>query len=292
YNRRISKGIGDWQARWYFIQRGLLLVIIQMTWVNSSWGGFQTFRPFHLGIIASIGISMILLTLIIRWKWYARLGVGLFIMLLHAVLLDIDYDSTVIWQRVVMQTFVDAGDFNKYPVLPWFAMAVLGSVMANGWLKLWETDTKRILSGLAIAGCAFGLAIFIRMQRGFGNIDLFSDFFSYSFLVDQKYPPSLFMNLWFFGLVVLGVTFFIAIGKIVPKLLVIFTIPGKVPMFFYGVHLAILGVFTRLFPQYYREGGVNTALIGLVLMLLVMLPLCRWFYGIKRRSNNYLIQMI
>lgn len=292
YNQRRSKGASDWSARWHFIQRGLFLVLVQMTWVNSSWGGFERFLPWHLGIIASIGISMILLTLIINTPWYVRLVAGITALILHPFLLEITYNPEVVWENVLMQTFVTAGDFNKYPVLPWFALAVLGSVMANGWLKLWKTDRMRIAMGLGIALSALALATFIRMERGFGNIAPFSDFFSYSFLIDQKYPPSLFMNLWFFALVVLGVTLFISIGKVAPNLLKVFSIPGKVPMFFYGVHLAILGVFTRIFPSLYREGGVTTALIGLAIMLLIMLPLCKWFYGIKRNSKNYLIQMI
>lgn len=292
YNSRIAKGASDLNARWHFIQRGLFLVLVQMTWVNSSWGGFERFAPWHLGIIACIGISMILLTLIINTRWYVRLFVALATLVVHPFLLEITYNPEIAWQQVLMQTFVTAGDFNKYPVIPWFALAVLGSVMANGWLKLWNTDSKRIGIGLGIAITALVLATFIRMERGFGNIDPFSDFFSYSFLIDQKYPPSLFMNLWFFALVVLGVTLFIVIGKVTPNLLKVFSIPGKVPMFFYGVHLAILGIFTRIFPQFYREGGVITALIGLAIMLAIMLPLCKWFYRIKRNSSNYFIQMI
>ena len=64
--RRIAKGTPEWPARWYLIKRGLFLVLLQVTWVNSSWGGFAAFKPFHFGIISSIGISMILLTSSIR----------------------------------------------------------------------------------------------------------------------------------------------------------------------------------------------------------------------------------
>lgn len=292
YHQRIDKGASDRAARWHFIQRGIFLIVAQMTWVNSSWGGFKEFQPLHLGIIACIGISVILLTLIIKTPWYVRLLVAIVSLVAHVFLLRITYNPEVFWQQALMQTFIDAGDFNKYPVLPWFALAVLGSVMANGWLKIWKTDKQRILMGLSIAAIALLLAIIVRMGRGFGNIFPFSEFFSYSFLIDQKYPPSLFMNLWFFALVVIGVTIFIGIGKIAPWLLKVFSIPGKVPLFFYGVHLAILGVFTRFVPSVYREGGVLTSLIGLAAMLVVMLPLCWWFYSVKRRSRNYFIQMI
>ncbi len=291
YQRRLRKA-SDWAVRWYLIQRGLFLVFIQMTWVNSSWGGFKTFNPWHLGIIACIGISMIFLVLIIRWKWQYRLIVGIAALILHPFLLDIQYDTNILWQEVLMQTFVDSGDFNKYPVLPWFALATLGSVMATGWLEIWKTDKRRITMSLIIAGTAFLIATIIRLNRGFGNILPFSDFGTWSFLMDQKYPPSLFMNLWFFGSVVLGVCLFIIINKLVPKLLVVFTIPGKVPLFFYAVHLAILGIFVKRMDIFYRDGWVLESLLGVLVMLVIMLPLCKWFYGVKLRSKNYIIRMI
>ena len=292
WHRRIDKGIPDRTARWQLIQRGLFLILVQITWVNSSWGGFSEFKPWHIGIIACIGISIILLALIINFKWQVQLFIGLAILLIHPFLLKIPYDPEITWARVLMQTFIDAGDFNKYPVLPWFALAVLGSVMATGWLSTWKTDKERIAWSVGIAAVALLISIIVRMERGYGNIFAFSDFGSYSFFFDQKYPPSLFMSLWFFAFVVLGICAFIVIGKAAPRLLMVFSIPGKVPLFFYGMHIAILGVFAKRFELFYREGGVLASLIGVAVMLVIMLPLCKWFYGVKKRSKNFIIRMI
>jgi len=292
YHRRVDKGVPVGEARNHLIQRGIFLILVQMTWVNSSWGGFRAFHPWHFGIIASIGISVILLTLIIELRWQLRLLIALVILIIHPLLLQIQYDHNNILSEVLMQTFVDAGKFNKYPVLPWFALATLGSVMATGWFEKWKTDKQRILSGLTIAAASILLAILVRTGRGYGNISPFSDFGSYSFFLDQKYPPSLFMNLLFFGLVVMGVSLFIAVGKIAPRLLTLFTIPGRVPLFFYAVHLALLGIFVKRLDFFYREGEIMATFIGFLITLAVMLPLCRWSYGVKRRSNNYFIRMI
>jgi uncharacterized membrane protein len=292
YNRRIQKGHSHRDSQWHLIQRGLFLILVQITWVNSSWGGFARLNLWHLGIIACIGISMIFLTFIINTPWYFRVLIAMIILLTHPLLLQIAYNPEIVWQEALFQTFIDSGNFNKYPVLPWLALAILGSVMANGWLRIWKTDKQRILMGFLIAAASLLLAFFVRLGRGFGNILPFSDPFSISFFIDHKYPPSLFMNLWFFGLVILGVTIFIVIGKISPRILKVFSIPGKVPLFFYGVHLAILGIFTRLFPDLYRRGEVSVALLALGIMLIVMLPLCKWFFRYKRKSKNYIIQMI
>jgi uncharacterized membrane protein len=292
WQQRAKKRQSDRAARWQLIKRGLFLVVLQMTWVNSSWGGFREFQPWHLGIIACIGISMILLSLIINLKWQFQLIIGLGILLIHPFLLKITYNPDVAWERVLMQTFIDAGEFNKYPVLPWFAMAVLGSVMATGWLRAWKTDKMRIYWSSGIAITALLLSILIRMGRGYGNIFSFSGFGSYSFFFDQKYPPSLFHSLWFFGWVLLAVSALIAINKIAPKLLLIFSIPGRVPLFFYCMHIAIMGVFVKRLDFLYREGGVGASLIGVAIMMAVMLPLCIWFYGVKSRSSNFIIKMI
>lgn len=292
YLKRKNKGIADWTIRWQLIQRGLFLVILQMTWVNSSWGGFSDFQPWHLGIIACIGLSMILQSLVANLRWELQLFIALGILLIHPLLLKIPYDPNDTWTTVLMQTFIDSGDFNKYPVLPWFALALLGSVMAHGWLIAWKTDKKRILMSLGIGAAALLIAIILRMYRGYGNIFPFSDPGSYSFFFDQKYPPSLFFSLWFFGCVVLVVSIFIALDKFLPKLLMIFDIVGKVALFFYCVHIAILGIFSKRIGLFYREGEVVASLIGVIIMLIVLLPLSKWFYKVKSRSKNFIIRMI
>ncbi|MFK5856992.1 MAG: heparan-alpha-glucosaminide N-acetyltransferase domain-containing protein [Bacteroidota bacterium] len=292
YHKRIEKGIPSLTAQWHLIQRGIFLVFVQMTWVNSSWGGFSHFNPWHFGIISSIGFSMILLTLIVKMRWQIQLIIALAILIIHPFLLKIPYDPQIMWERVIMQTFIDSGTFNKYPVLPWFALATLGSVMANGWLSEWKTENKKIYMSIGISLIVFLIAITIRLGREWGNTFSFSDFGSYSFFLDQKYPPSLFMSLWSFAAVVGGVGIFIAIGKVAPKALNILSIPGKVPLFFYIVHLAILGVFVKRFDLFYREGGVLTSLIGALVLFIIMIPLCQWFYKFKRNSNNYFIQMM
>jgi len=109
---------------------------------------------------------MILLTLIVNMKWQIRLGIALTILFIYPFLLNISYNTEVLWQQVIMQTFIDAGDFNKYPIMPWFALAILGSVMATGWLKGWKTDKQKIIYSLVIGAVSILIATLIRMERG------------------------------------------------------------------------------------------------------------------------------
>jgi uncharacterized membrane protein len=292
YTRRRAAGKSAAEARWHLVQRGLFLVLVQITWVNSSWSGFAVFRPDHLGIIASIGISMCLLTAVVHTRWPVRLALALALFVVHPFLLKIPYDPHDLRLAVPMQLFVDSGEFNKYPVVPWFGMALLGSVMACGWLDAWKTSRRRILMSVAIGIGALVVATAVRMGRGYGNLSPFSEFGSWSFFLDQKYPPSLYHVLWFFGSVVLGVAAFQALGLASSRLAAPLGVVGRVPLFFYCVHIAILGIFLKRSDLYYREGGVGESLLGWVVMLAIMLPAAAWFAGVKRRSRNWLIRLI
>ena len=235
---------------------------------------------------------MILQSLIINLRWEIQLVIASLILIIHPLLLKIPYDTNDTWSTALMQTFIDAGDFNKYPVLPWFALALLGSVIAHGWLKVWNTDKRRILWSLGIGTSALLIAVILRMARGYGNIFPFSDFGSYSFFFDQKYPPSLFFNLWFFGCSLVVISIIIAVNKFLPQLFLIFDITGKVALFFYCMHIAILGVFSKRIGLFYHEGEVAATLIGVVIMMIVMVPLSNWFYKVKSQSKNFIIRMM
>ncbi len=292
FQNRKKKGASNGEIRWYFIKRSLFLVLLQLTWVNSSWSGFARIDLFHLGIISTIGMSMIFLSFVIHLKWVYRLIIGVMILFIHPLLLQIHYDPQNTWQVAIMQTFVDAGEFNKYPVIPWFALAVLGSVMANGWLKAWDTDKKKVYMSLLIAAGAFLIAIVIRLARGYGNTFPFSEFGTYSFFLDQKYPPSLYFGIWFFACVVTGVSILIVLNKYISKILDVMGIVGKVPLFFYCMHIALLGIFSKRIDFYYRTGDLQETLIGAAILLTVMLVLSAWFWKVKQRSSNVIIKMI
>ena len=59
------------------------------------------------------------------------------------------------------------------------------------------------------------------------------------------------------------------------------------------MHIAILGFFVKRINLFdYREGVVTETLIGVAVMLVIMIPLSKWFDGVKRKSKNFVIRMI
>lgn len=291
YNRRLAAGMGPNRARLDFLERGLFLIAVQLVWVNAAWGGFSRLRLEHYGIIATIGTSMLLLALIVRWRWRARLAVAIVVSIVHPLLLRIPYDHHA-WTRVPMQLLVDSGEFNKYPVLPWFALAVFGTVMAHFWFEVWRDGARRANRSLLLGAGLVLLAWAMRLWGGhWCNIFPSGRFFTWSFFLVQKYPPSPTHQVWFAGSVVFMVGLFCRIG-LHARILSPLAIVGKVPLFFYAIHIPLLAIATHRLGVPYRQGAVLASFVGLAGLLAVMLPLSVWFRGVKLRSRNWFIRMI
>jgi uncharacterized membrane protein len=290
FHRRLRAGEGIGSVRWGFVQRGLFLVAVQAVWVNASWGAFERLRLDHLGIIATIGLSMILVAGMATWRWQARAAVAAALFVVHPFLLRIPYDhdtSAHYW----MQLLVDSGDFTKYPLIPWLALALVGSVMAHFWFEAWTDPDQRARRSIGVGLALVAAAYAVRLGHGFGNIFAWDTFFSYSFFLVQKYPPSLAHQLWFSGTVIalVGVFSWLAprTGLLRPLAAV-----GRVPLFFYCVHIPLLAFAARRLGLFYHESAVLGSLLGWVILLAVMAPLVVWFGGVKKRNRSWLIRMI
>lgn len=111
FHRRRRSGESERSVRWGFLQRGLFLVAVQVVWVNASWSGFDRLRLDHLGIIATIGLSMILVTCLATWRWQWRAALVAALFVAQPFLLRIPYDVKGP-AHYYMEFLVTAGDFN------------------------------------------------------------------------------------------------------------------------------------------------------------------------------------
>jgi uncharacterized membrane protein len=292
YQRRLAQGDSPSMVRRYLIERGLFLVLIQLIWVNSAWSGFRELNIDHFGIIGCIGVSMCLLALVMGQNWMVRLLIAALIAASYPALSHIKYDITEPAQVWIVETFITAGKLNSYPVIPWFAVALLGTVIAPMWIQKW-TDARSRLTGTLILGCAaMGLALLIRSIEIYGSEFSYSSLMHPSFIHDLKYPPTLFFSIWFFALNMFCVCLLLILGSTLPWVLKPLRIVGQVPLFFYLLHIPILAVITRRLDFYYRQGDVPEVLFAAALLFSVMVPLSFWFARLKASSNNKLIRMM
>jgi len=295
FTRRRKKGVSRGRAIRDFVERGFFLVLVQWIWVNAAWSGFDRLRLDHMGIIATIGISMLLVALMVEWPWWRRALVALAGFLAEPLFLQIHYDHDS-WVHIPMQFLFDSGDFTKYPLLPWFSLACVGSVMAHFWFTVWtdkrkpdERAYKSMGLGLVLVLIAFGLRDW---GHGYANLFPHEGWFTYSFFLVQKYPPSLCHQVWFAGAVIFMVGVFAWIDHRWPVLRPL-AVVGKVPLFFYCVHIPLLAiVFRRLGWLPYHGGGVVESLWTWLGLLVVMAPLAIWFNRVKQRNKSWVIRMI
>jgi uncharacterized membrane protein len=145
---------------------------------------------------------------------------------------------------------------------------------------------------LALCGAAvFLLFVVIRALNVYGDPVRWQPqrnalFTAFSFLNCNKYPPSLCFLLMTLGPCLLLLAWFDRGTPAVFRPLLIF---GRVPLFFYLIHLPLIQAFD-LFVDFVRFGehaptNAGFGLAGVyafwILILLLLYPVCRWFAKFK-----------
>lgn len=239
--------------RSFLIQRGLLLVALEITLVNFSWSG--TYTTLWLQVIWAIGICMIVLGLMTSLPRWLLATIGFLIVFGHNLLSPISFQPgqwgyslwTILHDRAVLVAGEPLQIKVTYPVLPWIGVILLGYVAGPLYSRAVES-TRRVqyLIGLGIA-CLLLLAVL----RGF---NIYGETLPWvhgetfvqtlmSWLNFTKYPPSLDFLLLTLGIAFLLLAWFEGMENGATRVLVTF---GSAPMFFYILHLYVLLILYRI----------------------------------------------
>lgn len=317
---RRGKSLG--QLSRFFVTRGLWLVLLELTIVDFAWG----FTPWaHGGVIWILGWSMVVMAVIV-WlplRWITVLGLGM--IATHNLLDGIDPASfgRFYWVWMLLHSpgrIPITPDFSfsvRYVLIPW--VGVMAAGFAFGSL-LQRTDRRRLT--LTIGITATVLFFVLRGMNGYGN-GLAGLPFRYrystgpwsvqstlgltvaSFFNTLKYPPSLDYLLMTLGpaLIVLGLLDRTQAKQGLSKILVVF---GRVPLFYYVLHIYLLNVLARLTalafhqpvwhgtviaeaaqrPMGYGHGLPFIYAMWLLAVGLLYLP-CRWFMEFRARHRDW-----
>lgn len=295
----------------FLLTRGIWLIILEITIVNFAWS-FNYKLPFiGLGVIWAIGISMIILAAAIYLPFKAVLALGLILVCGHNLLDNVHFDS-VLWSalhepkvyRVDEQHLVRFA----YPVMPWIGIILLGYCFGKLYTKDFGTPRRR--KWLFIIGMAV-TALFVagRALNIYGDPVPWSSqgtttFTLLSFLNTTKYPPSLFYTLMTLGPSLL----FLALAERLSGGLARAIIHiGRVPMFFYILHLYLIHFIAMLAAEFsgfnwtdmilQRRTWVDPQLKGYgfslaatyllwVGIVLLLYPLCKWYDKYKSRHKE------
>jgi len=307
------------QLSWFFCTRGLWLVLLELTIVDFGWA----FVPWaQAGVIWILGWSMVVMALIVRLpvRWVAVLGLGM--IATHNLLDPINPASfgkfSWLWVLLHSPGNLQIGDFLfrvKYVLIPWVGVMSVGFAFGS---LLYRSDRRRLILTLGIAATALffvlrgfnlygnsiaGLPFGFPLSAGPWSVQPTFTLTVISFLNVLKYPPSLHYLLVTLGpaLIVLGLLDGAKATRGLGRILLVF---GRVPLFYYVLHLYLLhtlafvislafhqpifygaAVFVQR-PQGYGHGLPFIYAIWILAVAILYLP-CRWFMEFRSRHRDW-----
>jgi len=232
----------------FLFTRGLWLIFLEFTIVSFGWYFDIHFTSIDFLVIWALGISMIFLAAFIYLPFSWILAIGLVMMFGHNLLDNIhvpgDGPAAFGWAFLHEQQIFNYGDhtfFIGYPVIPWIGVMALGYCLGVLYSNKYDASKrKKILIQLGTA--ALLLFTVLRFTNIYGDPAPWSkqpttSFTFLSFINVSKYPPSL-----LYLLVTLGpALLFLAYSeKAKSWLSAQLKMIGRVPMFYYLVHLYII----------------------------------------------------
>ena len=300
------------ELSWFLLTRGLWLIFLEL--VVSRGFGWQfnfDYRVTMLVVLWALGWAMIVLSALVYLPTPAITAFGLVMIATHN-LFDRIGPANVFWSILHVPNFLLETSrfaiFDAYPLIPWVGVTAVGYGL--GQIYAWPAERRRgflLRLGLAL------ITLFIVLRA----INIYGDpirwttqrsliFTILSFLNTTKYPPSLLFLLMTLGPSTLGLW---ALDHATPRWLRPALIFGRVPMFYYLLHiplihlLAIAVCYARyshvywmfqspsldVFPFTPPPGwGYSLPIVYLmwVIVVAVLYPLCRWFAGVRQRRTD------
>jgi uncharacterized membrane protein len=234
----------------FLFTRGIWLVFLELTIVCFAWFFNIHFTIELLGVIWALGISMICLAGLIHLPRFWIAGIGLLMVFGHNLLDSIHVPGNSAasfgWSILHEFNFFTFGHYNffaAYPIIPWIGVMALGYCLGTIYTKEVNAERrKKIL--LVLGSSAILLFVLLRYINVYGDSSHWSSqkisFYTFlSFMKVSKYPPSLLYLLITIGP---GLLFLAFSEKWNSWLSEQIKVIGRVPMFYYLVHLYLIHI--------------------------------------------------
>ena len=287
----------------FLLKRGLWLVFVELVIMNFGWYFDISFRTVGFQVIWILGFSMIFLAGLIHLSKKAILIFSCVLIFGHNLLDNIHFDNSILWaflhERKAFLTTPDHVYRVGYSIIPWVAVMSLGYCIGSYYDKTFDPlKRKKLFNIIGIIAIVF--FIVLRSINIYGDLLPWKDYGNvkqniFSFFNLTKYPPSL-----SFLLVTLGGAFlFLANSeKMKGKVVSFFCVFGRVPFFFYIIHIYLIHFLALLTSEFTGFGwqkmilpampfrvealkgfGFNLIAVYLIWIFIIVLlyPLCKKF---------------
>ena len=301
----------------FLITRGLWLVLLELTVMQFAWTFSFDIHSLGGGVIWALGWSMVALAVLIYLPVWAIAAFGIVMIGSHNLFDSVPPEAfgSLGWLWNVLH----AGNpihlspsftfYIGYPLVPWIGVMAAGYAY-GAVVKLDHARRRRRTLWLGISLCA--AFVVIRATNIYGDPFPWSRqqsllFTVFSFIKCEKYPPSLLYLLMTLGpsLIVLAL-----LDRDLGKFWRPFIVFGRVPLFFYVVHIFLIHAIALLI-SYLRYGGPSGLFVGplfqgegrslyppdygfglagvyavWLLVVIALYPVCRWFAEVKQRRRG------
>ncbi|WP_338356888.1 DUF1624 domain-containing protein [Yeosuana marina] len=305
--KRSKKDLSIW-----LLKRGFWLIIVEVTIMKFGWNFNLNYTVTVFQVIWALGASMLFLAAFIHVPKKLMIAISLIVIFGHNML---DGYMPEYWKDLWILLHVQAPIktsfttiFVAYPLIPWIFVMTLGYHFG----LLYKQDFKpeiRIKWLRYIGVSAILLFIIIRYFNVYGNptnweLQKSFGFTVLSFINFAKYPPSL-----LYLLVTLGPTILLLSfaenwkGKLYNAVVTI----GRVPMFFYIIHvyiihllalvavtlsglspkLMVIELFVTRTPELKGYGYSLWVVYAIwFLLILALYPVCKWYWNYKNNNRD------
>ncbi len=280
------------QLSWFLFTRGMWLVVLEVTLMSLVWTfNVRYDQGLFLQVIWAIGVSMIVLAMLVHLQLRYVAVFTIAIICGHNLLDGVEPQTLGAWAPLWSLLHVSGPiphAFVAYPLIPWIAVMSLGYCLGAAFEMEPQQRKQRFIHLGAASLTAF---MVLRMTNLYGDpidwsLQSTTVLTRLSFVNVYKYPPSLLYLLLTLGtgLLLLG-----AFESMRGRLSEVLRTFGRVPLFFYVLHIALAHLAAVLIELATGRWGFGLPIVYLawVLAIATLYPACSWFAAVKRRRDDW-----